>query len=220
MVVYTLNWCRSTSAVHDWFWLKLLNCMVQFSLVPMFSVGGEKKSTASTVCACTYFPEIENYRFISVQPWCYNVYLPLHHLHIFWPWRNSLIIRTPARFSALQRIGTSDTSLKTVQVASSLEVCWWIMLLGWAWVSPTLAGQKCVCVYVRMFVLACGHTYIKWAHSNISRRSICAWSMLCWLLSKCSVNWSKNTHGNLLVVCASSGHQWQATHRQYKYHIE
>ena len=56
MVVYTLNWCSSTSAVHGWFWLKLLKCMVQFSLVPRFSVGGEKESLVSTVCTCASIP--------------------------------------------------------------------------------------------------------------------------------------------------------------------
>ena len=35
-----------------------------------------------------------------------------------------LIVRTPAPFSALQRVGTSDMRLKTVQVASILDVCW------------------------------------------------------------------------------------------------
>ena len=70
MVVYTLNWCSSTSAVHGWFWLKLLKCMVQFSLVPRFSVGGEKESLV---------PYGANYRtqlvHISVQERHRNLFL-------------------------------------------------------------------------------------------------------------------------------------------------
>ena len=65
MVVYTLNWCNSTSAVHGWFWLKLLKCIVQFSLVPRFSVGGKKESLVSTVCAALNFSEILGDRELS-----------------------------------------------------------------------------------------------------------------------------------------------------------
>ena len=89
MVVYSLNWCSSTSAVHGWFWLKLLKCMVQFNLVPKFSVGGENKSLVSTVCACASIPRNLG-RSGTIALYLYNrdfhnMYLLLHRPHIFWP---------------------------------------------------------------------------------------------------------------------------------------
>ena len=57
MVVYTRNWCSSTSAVHGWFWLKL-KCMVQFSLVPRFSVGREIRAWYPLFAHALNFSEI------------------------------------------------------------------------------------------------------------------------------------------------------------------
>ena len=62
MVVHALNWCSSSSAVHGWFWLKLLKSMVQFSLVPRFSVGREKETLFVHVFN---FPEILGDRELS-----------------------------------------------------------------------------------------------------------------------------------------------------------
>ena len=49
--------------------------------------------------------------------------LPLHHPHVFWPtmevFRSFVLLRSPATSSSLPRLGTSDMSLKKVQVATT-----------------------------------------------------------------------------------------------------
>ena len=56
-----------------------------------------------------------------------NVYLPLHCPHTFWPtmeaFRSFILLRSPAPSSSLWRLGTSDMSLKKVQVANRFGFC-------------------------------------------------------------------------------------------------
>ena len=69
--------------------------------------------------------EIGNYCVISVKPWRHNVHLPLHRSHIFWPFYGSIsIICSPAPSSSLRQEGTSDLSLKKIQVATRLDFLW------------------------------------------------------------------------------------------------
>ena len=114
-------------AVHGWFWLKLLKCMVQFSLVPRFSVGGENESLVSTVCACASIPRnLERSGTIVLYLYnrdFHNVLTTTPPTHFLTNDEALLIIRTPALFSALHWY-FSDMSLTTVQVASILDVCW------------------------------------------------------------------------------------------------
>ena len=75
-------------AVHGWFWLKLLKCMVQFSLVPRFSVGGETWACYPLFARALQFPEILGDQELSYYirtSMTFVTYLLLHHLHIFWP---------------------------------------------------------------------------------------------------------------------------------------
>ena len=109
------------------------------------------------------------------------------------------------------------------KVNQRLVLCITVLLSGRAWASPTLAGLHCGSVLtfykgdvVRwLFMLACLRPYtvnFKWAHSNISRRSIsCTCSMLsCYCYAQVQCRWpgSSSTRGNLLLVCASTDHQW------------
>ena len=81
--------------------------------------------------------EIGNYRVISVKPW----HIPYTYRYIanFLTDDGSLsVVRSSSPSSSLQWLGTSDMSLKEVQVASSLG-----RLLGERRVYTTTARQVC-----------------------------------------------------------------------------
>ena len=100
------------------------------SPVPRISVGGERESRYPLFAHALNLPEI----MVNRKLLCYiritvtiNVYLPLHCPHTFWPtmeaFRSFVLLRSPAPSSSLRRLGTSDTSLKKVQVANRFGVC-------------------------------------------------------------------------------------------------
>ena len=94
------------------------------------AVGGQRKWEPGIHCLWMRLISqkswvIENYRVIFVQSWCHNIYLPIHRSHNFWPictWE--FLDCCPTSPSTLQWVGISNMSLKTVQVASILDVCW------------------------------------------------------------------------------------------------
>ena len=88
------------------------------SLVPRLSLGRERESLESTVYHALNLGKL---CVISVQTWRHNVYSPLYHLYND---ESILIIRSPAPSSSLRQLGTSDMSLKKVQVATSLGFAW------------------------------------------------------------------------------------------------
>ena len=88
-------------------------------------MGGKKdKPGIHCLCMCLISWELSCYICTTVMS--QRVLSATPSAHFLTNDRVLLIVRTPAPFSALQQVGTSDMSLKTVRVcvASILDYCW------------------------------------------------------------------------------------------------